>query len=44
MERWIFTAKTLVVMNGRDGSITFSDGRAFPQKTSQGSSFIHQRT
>jgi hypothetical protein len=48
-ERWTFTSGTPVVINdligyGRDGSITFGDGRAFPSKTPQGSTFVHQRT
>jgi hypothetical protein len=44
-ERWTFTAGTALAVAGLigygDGSITFEDGRTFPQKTSQGSTFYH---
>jgi hypothetical protein len=48
-ERWTFTSGTPLAVADligypRDGSITFAGGRAFPQRTPQGSTFMQQRT
>src|SRR5215831_2259292 len=44
-ERWNFASGQLVAIAGLigygDGSITFEDGRSFPQRTPQGSTFYH---
>jgi hypothetical protein len=44
-QRWNFAAGQLIPIAGLigygDGSITFEDGRSFPQRTPQGSTFYH---